>query len=396
MDLKIEPKKLSGKLTAVSSKSDAHRKIIAAALADRETEIVLNAFSDDIYATLGCIKNLGGLWEKTDAGVVITPIKKTGNSVNLDFCESGSTARFLLPVTAALYPKGNFGGQGRLVKRPFYEIVREMRLHGVKVDSDLLPMFTDGCLTGGKFTLSGDVSSQFTTGLLYALPLLRGGGEIVLTSPLQSEAYVEMTVDTLKEFGVCVNRTEHGFEVDEQIYKSPGKTYAEGDWSNAAFWIVADKIGDGITVDGLNKSSRQGDKIITDIVDQTEIDCSQIPDLAPILAVLASARNVTTVIYNAARLRLKESDRIKSVCAMINSLGGNAEEFADKIVINGCGTLRGGIVDGFNDHRIVMSAAIASCICTEPVVIRGAEAVNKSYPLFFEDFKSMGGSVCTV
>lgn len=334
---------------------------------------------------------MGGSWRKTQTGVVITPISVTEESVRLDFHESGSTARFLLPVAAALYKECECIGRGRLNKRPFAEIVREMRLRGVSVDNDFLPIKTNGILNGGNFEISGSISSQYTTGLLFALPIA-GGGKITLTSPMQSAAYVDMTLDTMAEFGINAVRTEDGFIVHEQRYISPQKTIAEGDWSNSAFWIAADKLCGGVTVCGLNKKSRQGDKAVADILDKTEIDCSQIPDLAPILAVLAASRKGKTIIGNASRLRLKESDRIKSVCAMINSLGGDARETEDSIIICGNGELRGGEVDSFADHRIAMAAAIASCICTDEVIIHGAEAVNKSYPTFFEDFKSLGGS----
>ncbi len=392
MDVRILPGRLHGTVAAISSKSDAHRKLIAAALADRETEIELNTFSDDINSTLRCITSLGGAWCRTEKGVKITPIKKTSDNVCLDFGESGSTARFLLPVTAAVYESAKFCGRGRLNVRPFAEITREMRKNGVNIDSDTLPMRSAGRLKNGEFRLSGDVSSQYTTGLLFALPLLENGGRIALTSPLQSAAYVDMTLDTLSDFGITAAQDEHGFTVEKQQYISPGKLCTDGDWSNAAFWIAADKICGGVQVTGLSDNSRQGDKAITELCGKTEIDCSQIPDLAPILAVAAAAGNGRTVFKNAARLRLKESDRIKSVTALINSLGGNAEEKADGLVINGTGSLRGGAVDSFADHRIVMAAAIASCICAEPVIIHGAEAVNKSYPTFFEDFKSLGGA----
>ncbi|MDD6736434.1 MAG: 3-phosphoshikimate 1-carboxyvinyltransferase, partial [Clostridiales bacterium] len=368
------------------------RKIIAAALSDDDTEIIMNTFSEDILATLNCIKALGGNWNKTENGVNISPIKKRCGAVRLDFCESGSTARFLMPVTMAIYEDAYFSGRGRLGSRPFGEIVREMRSNSVRIDSETLPMHAEGRLTGSEFRLSGDVSSQFTTGLLFTLPLLEGGGKIVLTSPLQSAPYVDMTIDTLSGFGVNVVKGENEFAVKQQRYISPKKTIADGDWSNAAFWIAADKICGNVAVTGLDRKSRQGDKAILEIMDKTELDCSQIPDLVPILAVLAASRKGRTVIKNAARLRMKESDRIKSVTKLINSLGGHAEEKDDGIVIDGTGFLRGGVVDGCGDHRIVMAAAVASCICEEQVVINGADSVNKSYPTFFEDFNALGGA----
>ena len=391
MEIKIIPHRLSGEIRAITSKSDAHRKIIAAALADRETEIVMNMFSEDIEATLRCIQALGGSWSKTEDGVLISPIQKRSGKISLDFGESGSTARFLLPVTAAIYEKADFCGRGRLGKRPFAEITRELRKNGTEIDSDMLPMHSEGRIKSGNFSLSGEISSQFTTGLLFTLPLLENGGKITLTSPLQSAAYVDMTLDTLSVFGIDIQKTENEFSAVKQSYKSPGKICAEGDWSNSAFWIAAGKLCGNVSVTGLDENSRQGDKAINGLLECDEIDCSQIPDLAPVLAVLAASRNGKTVIKNAARLRLKESDRIKSITALINALGGKAEEKPDGIEIFGTGKLRGGTAESCADHRIVMAAAIASCICDEPVIINGAEAVNKSYPSFFEDFNTLGG-----
>lgn len=391
MKVIISPSRLSGTVSAVSSKSDAHRKIIAAVLADKSTKININNFSDDIYATLECIENLGGSIKKDETGVLITPIFANQESCVLNFRESGSTARFLLPVAAAICEKGSFSGKGRLPERPFEELTTQLRLHGVTVDSDRLPITTCGLLKSGEYCISGSISSQYLTGLLFALPLLCDESRIVLTSPLNSSAYVDMTLDTLAGFGVKIDIKNNIYTIKPQKYISPGEITAEGDWSSAAFWAVADKICGGVKIDGMNINSRQGDKKIISLLDETDIDASQIPDLVPILSVLAASRTGKTVIRGAARLRLKESDRLLAMTECIKSLGGDAEETEDGMIINGTGSLRGGKVCGFGDHRVVMSAAIASCICKDKVEITGAEAVKKSYPSFFEDFKRLGG-----
>lgn len=393
MRVTITPKKLFGTVYAVSSKSDAHRKIIAAALADKPTQINISNFSDDIDATLDCIKALGGTYERNPGGILLTPISNKNPTCSLHFRESGSTARFLLPVAAALCDKCSFSGSGRLPERPMKELTDCLRTHGVTIDGDFLPLRTSGLLKSGEYSISGSISSQYLTGLLFALPLLDGESKITLTSPLNSSAYVNMTLDTLRLFGVNPEVCGGVYTIKPQVYISPGKITAEGDWSNAAFWLVANKLCDGISVSGLNRNSSQGDMRIAQILDETVIDASQIPDLVPILSVLAAGRKGKTVIRGASRLRLKESDRLLAMTSCINSLGGNAVETDDGLTVYGTGRLRGGTVDGFGDHRVVMSAAIASCICENEVEILGAEAVKKSYPSFFEDFKSLGGVI---
>ena len=396
MNVKITPGKLCGKVNAVTSKSDAHRKIIAAALSDIPTQICMENFSDDINATLNCINALGGDFKKNNNGVLICPIKKTKPNV-LDFGESGSTARFLIPVASALYSENHYTGRGRLPERPFKELIDVMNKNGVKAEGMGLPEKTEGLLTGGEFKIPGDISSQYISGLLFAMPLLDKESKIILTSPLKSAAYVDMTLDTLKEFGITVEVSDGEFSVKPQKYKSPKEVTAEGDWSNAAFWICADKLCGGIDIDGLSNKSHQADMAITKLLDKTMIDAEQIPDLVPILSILAAGRKGKTQIINAERLRIKESNRLYAMTRCINSLGGSAEETSDGMIIYGTGQLEGGTVDGFSDHRIVMSAAIASIICRNTVEITGAEAVNKSYPGFFEDFKNLGGIVeCTV
>lgn len=390
MDITITPKKLSGRVDAVASKSFAHRIIIAASLADKPTKIYLNTTSEDIEATLDCIKKLGAGIDKGQGYVQITPIKGTGSPI-LDCNESGSTARFLLPVASVLCDSFEMTGKGRLPERPFTPLINEMRRKGVEISDNFLPIKVSNRLCGGEYSIAGNISSQYITGLMLALPLCNKASTITLTSPLESKAYVDITIEVLKLFGIKIKPVENGYEINPQKYISPDEIHVEGDWSNSAFWIVANKLCGSILVDGVNYESTQGDMKILDILDSDVIDAKEIPDLVPILAVCACAKRGKTLITNAERLRIKESDRLNAVTTALNSLGADICELADGLEINGTGELRGGECDGFGDHRIVMSAAIASIICKDNVTIHGAQAVNKSYPTFFDDFKKLGG-----
>ena len=391
MNIKITPSVLSGTVSAVASKSYAHRAIIAAALADSPTEIILNTTSQDIEATVNCIIALGGRVEKTQKGLVVYPISKVTEKTVLNCGESGSTARFLIPIAAALGTETTFEGHGRLPERPQKELVDAITKGGAMASSDTLPMTVYGGMKAGVYEVAGNISSQYITGLLFALSVIEGESEIVLTSPLESAAYVDMTLQVLRDFGVKAEKTEKGYKVCGGRMISP-KTYTvEGDWSNSAFWLVAARMGCEITVSGLNVNSLQGDKEILTQMWMKDIDASQIPDLVPILAVGAAAKQGRTVIRNAGRLRIKESDRLTAVAENLKALGVRVNELPDGLEIFGRGRLSGGKVKSYGDHRIVMAMAVASCVCDNPVIIEGAEAVEKSYPTFFEDFKELGG-----
>lgn len=392
MKVTITPKKLSGKIDAIASKSYAHRIMIASALADKPTKINLNTTSEDIEATKKCLLSMGAEIKEGDGFILITPATYAKNAI-LDCNESGSTARFLLPVASAICQSFKMSGKGRLPERPMTPLISQMRLHGVKINSDNLPLDVIGNLSGGRFEIAGDISSQYITGLLMTLPKCSEKSEIILTSPLQSSAYVDITIDVLKQFGIEILKTQNSFIIEPQKYLSPEEITVEGDWSNAAFWIVLNELSKDVCVKGLNYSSLQGDMNILTAKDETRIDASQIPDLVPILAVLACSKKGKTVIYNAQRLRIKESDRLETVRKSLSSLGADIEETTDGLIINGTGSLKGGECESFNDHRIVMSCAIASCICENEVIIKDAQAVNKSYPNFFADFESLGGKL---
>ena len=389
MDIVVKPRKLEGEINAISSKSVTHRMLICASLADKESEIQIDNTSADIEATIGALSSLGAKIEKNGNIYKVTPIKDTEDAY-VDCNESGSTLRFLVPVTSSLGKKCVFDGHGRLPSRPMKTLTDEMKNHGVKV-SDSFPINTAGQMTGGKFCIDGSVSSQFITGLLLSLPQI-GGGEVEITGDFQSRSYVDITLSVMEKFGVKVTERGNTYIVPDKKFTA-SLSKAEGDWSNSAFFLAA-----GVEVKNLDINSKQGDKKIVEVLKELEkedeeifIDVSDIPDLVPIISVKASVRKGVTHIINAERLKLKESDRILSCVTMINNLGGKAKGDDASITIEGVERLKGGKVDSFNDHRIVMSSAIASCFSQSDIIISGAEAVNKSYPTFFEDMEKLGG-----
>lgn len=391
----VHPGRLSGAVRVPASKSAAHRALIAAALADAPTSIALDSTNRDIEATVGCLNALGAQIEPADGGLNVAPVRRGAvASAALDCGESGSTLRFLLPVAAALGIPARFTGRGRLPERPNAALADALRAHGAQVDSDALPTDVRGPIAGGAWTLPGDVSSQYVTGLLLALPLLKEDSEIALTTPLQSAAYVDMTLQTLKRFGIAAQPVESGWRVPGgQLFRSPGRIAVEGDWSAAAFWLAANAMGSDVRAEGLSDDTAQGDRAILSLLGRHQIDASNVPDLVPALTVAAAARPGRTVITGAARLRLKESNRLAAVADLLRALGGRAEVLPDGLIIEGGHPLRGGTVDGRNDHRIVMAAAIAATAADGPVRITDAEAVEKSYPEFFRDYEKLGGRV---
>jgi len=416
MIAKISPSMLEGEISAIASKSDAHRVLICAALSSSPCELILGTSSEDIEATARCMRALGATIEKSENGLKVTP-GKIPEEVFLDCGESGSTLRFLLPVAAALCDRAGFTGQGRLPERPIGELMQAMEQNEVSFSAPKLPLETRGRLKSGVYTLPGNISSQYITGLLLALPILKGDSEIVLTTSLESAAYVDITLHALRRFGIEITKTQTGYFVrGGQKYKSPEKVRIDGDWSNAAFFLVAGAIGKPVTVTGLDMTSPQGDKKICEIlrlfgadvrVSDDEItvfsapltaqtvDMTEIPDMLPALAVLAANAEGESVFTGAQRLRIKESDRLKTICEMINSLGGECRETEDGIAVTGR-KLSGGKVHGSGDHRIVMAAAAAATVCVSEVVIDGAQAVKKSYPTFFEDFARLGGEASVI
>lgn len=415
MDIRITPRTLNGELDAVESKSDAHRQLIAASLSHTPTKLRVRAVSKDIAATIACLRQAGArIVPGADGRLHITPLW-AASAVNpvFDCGESGSTLRFLLPVAAAVFNGFTLTGSGRLPQRPLAPIVEAMADNGCSFSGAALPMTVTGHLRGGVYALPGDISSQFVSGLLLALPLVDGDSEIVLTTPLESTGYVDMTLATLASFSVKVARTAQGYAVNgPQTYSSPGDTVVEGDWSNAAFWFAAAAVGGQVTVRGLDPDSPQGDKQMVSILaamgaktsvdkhgvtvtaaplNATRVDAADIPDLVPVLAAVMAVAQGESAIVNAGRVRLKESDRLSAVARNLNSIGADITENEDSLIIRGRPTLRGGTADGCNDHRIVMALAAVSAACETDLVITGAHAVEKSYPGFFEHFNSLGG-----
>ena len=413
MDLTIYPSKLAGEVTPPSSKSQAHRALIAAALGGGISTISNLADSQDIQATRRCLSALGALVE--DLGPGTLRVHGLGNSIpqagpfpTLDCGESGSTLRFLIPVALLVQGQAAFTGRGRLMERPLapYEDLFRGKGIGWSMEHGVLTLdcgrgYDRLALDPGEYRLPGDVSSQFITGLLFALPLLEGDSDLLLTAPLESRGYVDLTLDVLDRFGVVAEPRENGFHIPSgQMYQARDLA-VEADWSQAAFWYAANHLGGQVDILGMDPASRQGDREIAAYSrmlarsGQVELDVSQCPDLVPPLAAMAALRaGETTAIVNAARLRIKESDRLASVTQVLNALGAGVEEHADHLVLRGRERLAGGVtVSGHNDHRIAMMAAIAATRCQGPVTITGAECVNKSYPRFWADYEALDGQI---
>lgn len=420
MEIKITPRKLEGAIEAMPSKSHAHRLLIARKLSELQGEaleggIEIPAFSDDIEATMACIGQLDK------------------HTPYLECRESGSTLRFLLPVVMALKDSATFLGTGRLPDRPLSPLKEEMERHGChfrmgsnkNTDRFKEICSVSGRLTPGDYVLAGNVSSQFITGLLFALPLLDSDSTITLTTELESAGYVNMTLDVLDAFGigVDVSETENGYlkytVPGNQVYREKPGIVLDGDWSNAAFWLAAGSLSGDVTVTGLRLESSQWDKRILSILDQmgadldvepqvdgtvnirsrasilkgAEIDVGQISDLMPILAVLMSFSEGTSLITHAERLQFKESNRLKAIYSVLYNLDADISYGGDWLSFTGKAFLEGGHVDSYGDHRIAMAAAVATCLCREPVYLSNPIAVTKSYPDFYKDFAALGGEI---
>ena len=398
----VSGRTLKGTVAVPASKSAVHRLLICAALSDRPTVIEGVTLSEDSIATARCLKALGAHIDGGEGTLAVTPIKNVTANARLDCGESGSTLRFLLPIVAAL-GGASFTGRGRLAERPLSPLYELLAENGCTLSPQgTFPLTVDGRLFGTRWTIEGGVSSQFISGLLLAAPLMETTVEICVTGKIESRPYIDLTIDAMRRFGVTVTENNATFCVSG-AYRSAGRIAAEGDWSNAAFWLVAQALlpDAALTVTGLDPRSLQGDRAIATLIRDTngltiplDVDAAQMPDLVPILAVLAAAIPGRSVIGNARRLRLKESDRLESVGAMLRALGGRVTVGEDSLTIDGTGCLTGGTVEACNDHRIAMAAAVAACIADGDVTINGAQAVRKSYPHFFEQFAERGMTVC--
>lgn len=426
--VKITPAVLQGSVQVPSSKSMGHRYLICAGLSSGVSTVDNITLSADITATNNCLAALG-------VEVLNLPSKFAGRqsfsyrtslplraarSV-LDCGESGSTLRFFIPLAATL-GGFTFVGHGKLVSRPltpYYEIFAKQGLVYKTGTKGELPLQIQGKLQPGNFILPGDVSSQFVSGLLFALPLLEQDSFLKVLPPVESASYIGLTLAALRRFGIRIeNMAEYAYHIPGgQHYISPqGRILVEGDWSQAAFWLVAGTISGQIRCTGLDSESLQGDKVIAALISRMGgsllwqedmltarpastrgciLDAADCPDLVPILSVLAAVSSGTTRIIHAERLRIKECDRLAAMATELKKLGADIEEQPDGLVINGIPTgLKGGVeVDAWNDHRVAMSLAVATSRCREPVLINGSESVKKSYPAFWRDLASVGGRV---
>ena len=410
----ITPSALRGTLRLPPSKSDAHRAVICAGLAEGISHISPVSLSDDIAATCDCMRALGT--RITRNGDILTVEGRGGITPEhavMDCRESGSTLRFLLPVAASGGINSLFTGAGRLPDRPIKDYLDLLAAHGAQYGSPALPLTLSGRLKPGVYELPGNVSSQMISGLMFALPMLGGDSEIRLINPLESAGYVNMTAAALRSFGIRIHAAKNGYFIPGGQRYIPRDYKVEADWSQAAFFYCAAALSGDITLTGLNPESVQGDRLVNSLfrdfgaalsensgfriksapLSGITVDASQIPDMVPALAVTAAFADGVTRIHSAGRLRLKESDRIAAVCAGLRALGVKTEETADSITVYGGVNPAGdAVIDGCGDHRIVMAFSAAACGLSVPITITDAESVNKSYPGFFDDFKKLGGN----
>ncbi len=419
--VKINPHFLSGTVKVPPSKSFAHRAVISAFLSGEECKISNLRASEDILATLSCINALGadvGFDEKKGIAVISKGSTALPKKIRLDCRESGSTLRFFIPIALCFGENIEFTGAGRLMKRPLKPYFNIFDKMGITYSQKGERLQIKGKLVSGDFCIDGSVSSQFVTGLLFALPCLEGDSRIIIKGGLSSKAYIDITLDVLKKYGIKIENQDYSTFIIKGNQKYKQRSYrVEGDFSQAAFFLVAGAIGCDVICAGLCENSLQGDKKIFDIIEQTgarieklspskfravsgstmhgiTVDADEIPDLVPILAVLFAFCKGESRIINAGRLRIKESDRLTAITSVLKKMGATIEEGEDFLVICGKQVLNGAEVSSYNDHRIAMAAAIAACRCEGDVTVLGAlKAVKKSYPDFFKAYKTLGGNI---
>ena len=411
----IESSKLQGLLALPTSKSLAHRAIICASLAQGVSVIGDVSMSKDIEATIGCMRALGAHIEVEGQTVTIEGLSSFSKEAEMNCEESGSTLRFMVPLVCAQGTKTHFVGKGQLGKRPlniYYDIFEREGI-SYSYQKDVLDLHVEGTLKPGQYPMRGDVSSQFITGLLFVLPLLDGDSEIIITTNLESKAYIDLTLQMLKHFGVkIINEDYKRFIIPGNQHYCAANYNVEADFSQSAFFLVADVLGHDITLTNMNLSSCQGDreiipilermgaklikneqgyKMVADELTATTIDASQVPDIIPALGVACAFAKGTSHIINASRLRIKECDRLEATRIMLETCGVEVKESDDSLTIVGTDDLRGGQVTSFNDHRMAMSEAILATRLSSSLRIDDALCVRKSYPHFFEDYKKLGG-----
>lgn len=413
----VFPGSRSGTVKIPASKSMAHRLLIAAALGKDSKILHFDGFSNDIGATIVCLRALGAeITELGGGSWRVAPVGAVSDAECSLFCgESGSTLRFLLPIVGILGANAVFHMEGRLPERPLEPLQTILCEHGMKIEKTGDLLVCSGKLSGETFEIPGNVSSQYVTGLLAALPLLPGSSTLRVTGNVESAAYIAMTEQVLRMAGIRFEKVGWEYSISGgQMYDLPEHVEVEGDWSNAAFFLCAGALSPaGVCVAGLHRHSAQGDRAVLDILREmgaevtaeeetvtvrrgalrgVTIDARPIPDLIPVLSVLAALAEGETVIEHAGRLRLKESDRLTSTAAMLSALGGQVTELPEGLCIQGVSQLAGGTVEACNDHRIAMAAAVAAGGCRGNVVVRGSECVNKSYPDFWRDLDGLKGA----
>ena len=379
MDITLQPNKLSGAVEMPTSKSLVHRFLICAAFAKTPTRLLCSGTGADVDATVRCLQAMGAHIAKTESGYAISPITHLPAQADLFCGESGTTLRLLLPIVGALGLDATFHLSGRLPSRPLSPLWEEMERMGCRLSRPTADTVRcQGKLRPGQYRIAGNVSSQFISGLLLALPHISGESSLSILGKIESAPYVALTRHAISLFA-CV--PTHPLQV-------------EGDWSSGAFFLAANALGSQIKIRGLSADSLQGDAavvpLLQDLQKNTTVSAADIPDLIPVLSIVAAAGK-GAVFTHIQRLRLKESDRVAAIVSMVNALGGHARATEDTLTVFGTG-LTGGTVDSFRDHRIAMSAAIAATVCSRPVTILGAECVEKSYPNFWQAYKMLGGN----
>lgn len=412
----IQSKKINGTVHVPPSKSMAHRAIICASLAKGRSTITHIDYSKDIEATIEAMKALGTIIIKHDDYLEIdgmTTFMK--NKIDIDCCESGSTLRFMIPLSIAYASQAHFTGEGRLGERPldiYYDIFDRQGV-AYLYQENVLDLYIKGKLKADEFHMPGDVSSQFISGLMFALPLMEEDSKIIMTSTLESKGYIDLTIQMLNLYGIeIINHDYKEFIIPGQQQYIAKDYHVEADFSQAAFYLCAGALGNDVVLKGLNLDSFQGDKVVIDILKKmgckllevkdghiikadnlkaVDFDGSQCPDIIPVLSLVCALSEGTSTISSLARLRIKECDRLTASVEVINQLGGSAQVQGDDMVIEGVKELQGGSVSSYNDHRMAMMEAIASTVCKNQILIDNKECVAKSYPNFWEDFRQLGG-----
>lgn len=416
MKITVGASTLHGTVAAVPSKSHAHRVLVAAALSDVPCKVICPSVSDDVRATVRCLVALGAGITRTRDGFAVSPVKTATKGATLDCGESGTTLRFMLPVSCALGADARFVGRGRLPLRPIGGLADTLAAGGVQFSSPSLPLTATGRLSAGEYIVDGSVSSQYVSGMLLALGFLGGHSVLITEGKAVSRGYVDMTLSVLAAFGVKATVSADGnrFDIEGDGFRSPREIAVEGDWSGAAFPLAAGALAGDVTVTGLNPDSTQRDRKIAELIKlmggdvsttaegvrvgksalrAIETDVDDVPDLAPVLSVLMAAAEGDSVMTGVGRLRDKESDRLAAIIGNLAAMGVRATADGDALTVCGKGgdLARGFSANGFGDHRMVMSAAVAALAVGGEIT--DAEAVAKSYPDFFADMAKLGGKI---